>query len=295
MAEGSKPPKQALPGGLYLVATPIGNAGDITLRALDVIARADVLACEDTRVSAKLLAAHAIRRTLISYHDHNAASMRPVILEHLRNGDSVALISDAGTPLVSDPGYKLVRQCREEGLDVTTVPGASSVLSALQLSALPSDRFLFVGFLPPKQAARRHALEDIKDIKATLVIMESAKRLPKMLGDAAHVLGEREACVTREMTKLFEEARSESLHNLADFYTQNGPPKGEVVVVVEGARAKDAPSDEALDALLGDALRDHTLRDAVDEVAHRTGVARKRVYRRALALPRETASPTDDA
>ena len=277
---GSKP--SAGPG-LYLVATPIGNARDITLRALDVLARADVIACEDTRVTAKLLAIHGISRPLTPYHEHNAEKAGPKLIKRLKKGHTVALVSDAGTPLVSDPGYKLVCACLAEGIAITSLPGASSVLSALVISGMPTDRFFFLGFLPPKSGARRKVLATIAEIPATLVIMESAKRLPASLADMADVLGDRRAAVNREMTKKFEETRRGTLAGLAGYYRESGPPKGEVTLVIEAGTGKAANGAE-LDRRLIEALKSETVRDAAELVSVSLGLAKQRVYTRALEL-----------
>ena len=280
---GSKPSAARRFEGLALVATPIGNARDITLRALDILEEADVIACEDTRVASKLLAIHGISRPLRPYHDHNAARAGPALIKRLKKGESVALISDAGTPLVSDPGYRLVRACLEEGIPVTPLPGASSVLAALVVSGLPTDRFFFAGFLPPKASARRRALEDAREIPATLVFMESAKRLPAALADMARVLGPREAAIAREMTKLYEEVRRGPLDELAGHYRARGAPKGEVTICVRAFEA--GPLDEAeLDRRLKAALKTETVRDAASLVSRATGWPRRRVYARALEL-----------
>lgn len=281
---GASKPSAAAPQGLVLVATPIGNAADITLRALSVLAAADVVACEDTRVTGRLLTMHGLSAALTPYHEHNAAKVRPILIRRLKNGESVALVSDAGTPLVSDPGYRLVRACIEEGIAVTAVPGASSVLTALQLSGLPSDRFLFAGFLPTKTAARQHALAEVSGVPASLVFLESAKRLAGALADMADVLGGREAAVARELTKLFEEVRRGPLPELARHYAEAGPPKGEVTVVVAPPQPAAEAGEEAVGRLLAEALAGHSLRDAVDAVAAATGWPRRRVYARALAL-----------
>ncbi len=282
---GSKPqPAAEIAPALYLVATPIGHAEDITLRALKTLSSADVIACEDTRVTAKLLARHGIERPLLSYHEHNAERMRPVLLDRLRRGESVALVSDAGTPLISDPGFKLVRAALEEGLPVTTVPGPSAPLAALLLSGLPSDRFLFTGFLPPKTAARRTALAELAEIKASLVFFESAPRLAAALADMAAVLGPRPAAVARELTKLFEEVRRGSLAELAARYAEEGPPRGELVVVVGPPVAEAAPEGAALDRQIETALASMSIKDASAAVAAATGLPRREVYARALTL-----------
>ena len=271
--------------GLYLVATPIGNARDITLRALDVLAGADRIACEDTRVTGRLLAIHGIATPLVPYHDHNAEAVRPRIIRHLKDGETVALVSDAGTPLVSDPGLGLVRACLEAGLPVTALPGASAVLTALQLSALPPDRFLFAGFPPAKGTARRRVLDELAAVPASLVFLESPRRLAASLADMAAVLGPREAAVGRELTKRFEEVRRGPLTDLAAHYATAGPPKGEVTVCVgpPGA-APEAADDATVDALLVQALKTARVRDAAADVAARTGRPRTAVYARALAL-----------
>ncbi len=269
--------------GLYLVATPIGNLADVTLRALAVLRSADVVLCEDTRVTAKLLARYRIAAATQPYHDHNAERVRPAILARLKVGAAVALVSDAGTPLVSDPGYKLVRTALAEGIAVTVVPGPSAALAALLISGLPPDRFLVAGFLPPKAAARRRALAAIKAVDATLVLFESAPRLGERLADMAEVLGPRPAAVARELTKLHEEVRRATLADLAAHYRAAGAPKGEVVVIV-GPPAPAAPSEAELDRALGDALARKSLREAVDDVVAATGARRRAVYARALAL-----------
>ncbi|MGF1608050.1 MAG: 16S rRNA (cytidine(1402)-2'-O)-methyltransferase [Kiloniellales bacterium] len=285
-------PSSKLAPGLYLVATPIGNLRDVTLRALDVLAGADVIACEDTRVTRKLLAAYGIKTPLVTYHEHNAESMRPKLIKRLEGGEVVALVSDAGTPLISDPGHKLVRAAAAAGLPVTTLPGPSAPLAALVVSGLPSDRFCFVGFLPPRAGARRRALEELAGLPATLLVLESARRLPKTLAEMAALFGPRPAAVARELTKLYEEVRRDSLDALARHYGEAGAPKGEVVIVI-GAPAMigEATDDDALDRSLRDALAGASLRDAVAEVAAATGRPRREVYRRALALSRAEGEP----
>lgn len=272
--------------GLYIVATPIGNAGDISLRALDILRGVDAIACEDTRVTGKLLRRYGIRTRMLPYHDHNAAKMRPVLLDKVANGQAIALVSDAGTPLVSDPGFKLVREAKDRGLALTHLPGANAAITALVLSGLPSDRFLFGGFLPAKSAARRTELELFRTLPATLIFYESAQRLAEMLADVATSLGNREVAVARELTKLFEEVRRGPASDLSAHYTEKGPPKGEVVVVIgppaEGAAASDAADMDSLlkQALLGGM----SVRDAAAHVATITGQPKKQVYARALQL-----------
>jgi 16S rRNA (cytidine1402-2'-O)-methyltransferase len=276
-----------LSGTLYIIATPIGNASDISLRALDMLRTVHVLACEDTRVTSKLLARHGISVPLMAYHEHNGEKARPAIIRRLKNGENVALVSDAGTPLISDPGYKLVRACAQENLPVTTLPGASAVMSALVLSGLPTNRFMFAGFLPPKRGQRRHELEALAIIPATLVFMESPRRLPACLMDMCDVLGDRDAAVSREITKLYEETRRGSLTDLADIYDQEGPPKGEVMIVVSGPQKVEIVDDEALEGLLRAALQRTSLRDAVKEVALVTRLPRQKVYQQALFIDRD--------
>ena len=278
--------------GLVIVATPIGNAGDITLRALEVLKSVDAILCEDTRVSPKLLARHGIRRPLVAYHEHNAERMRPLILERLRRGESLALISDAGQPLVSDPGFKLVRALLAEDLPVTALPGPSAALTALVLSGLPTDRFFFAGFLPPKTAQRRRELGELAAIPGSLIFFEGASRLPAALADMAAVLGPRPAAVARELTKVFEEVRRAPLDALAAHYAAAGPPKGEITIVVGPPEAAAAPAGVAIDEALAEAMSRLSLRDAVDSVATALSLPRREVYARALQL---SARPPDEA
>jgi 16S rRNA (cytidine1402-2'-O)-methyltransferase len=280
---------ERLAPGLYLVATPIGNAADISLRALDVLRRVVLVACEDTRLTGRLLDRHGVSARLTPYHEHNAEAARPAILARLRDGDAVALVSDAGTPLVSDPGYKLVRAVIAEGLPVTALPGPSAALAGLLLSGLPPDRFLFTGFLPPRSVARRRALQELAGVPATLILYESPHRLPAALADMAMILGDRPAAVARELTKLFEEVRRDGLAALSDHFAAAGPPRGEVVIVVGPplAAASGAQSHD-LDALLDAALQDASVRDAAAQVAAETGLPRREVYARALVRARRT-------
>jgi 16S rRNA (cytidine1402-2'-O)-methyltransferase len=266
------------------VATPIGNAQDVTMRALSTLRGADVIACEDTRVTAKLLALHGISGQLLPYHEHNAAEMRPRLLARMQAGEAVALVSDAGTPLVSDPGYKLVREAQALGVAVTHLPGPSAALTALVLSGLPSDRFLFAGFPPPKSGARRRWLMELAPVPATLVLFESAQRLPESLADMAAALGDREVAVARELTKLYEEVRRGTLAALAREYAQSGPPRGEVVVVIGPPGAAIEAGDDEVDRQLSELLATMRLRDAAAAVASATGRKRQDVYARGLAL-----------
>ena len=281
----SKGPKPT--PGLYLVATPIGNLGDISLRALDILAGADVIACEDTRITRRLTERYGIATPLTPYHDHNAAEARPKLLARLAAGQVVALVSDAGTPLISDPGYKLARDARDAGLAVTAIPGASALLAALSVSGLPTDRFLFEGFLPPKQAARQKRIAQLGAVPVTLVFYESGPRLAAMLADLAATLGTRAAAVCRELTKLHEEVRRGDLATLAHDYAQGAETRGEIVVVVAPPAEESATASD-VDALLRDALARVSVKDAVGEVALATGRSRREVYQRALVLSKET-------
>lgn len=269
--------------GFYIVATPIGNLDDITLRSLAVLRSADRIFCEDTRVTRKLLTRYGIAKRLETYHDHNAEEVRPVILEALHQGTRVALISDAGTPLISDPGFRLVRAALAEGLPVTAVPGPSAAVTALILSGLPPDAFLFAGFLPPRQATRRRALERWAAVDATLVFFESTRRLAESLADMAEIFGNRPAAVARELTKLHEEVRRGWLADLAEYYRKAGPPRGETVVVV-GPPERGEPDRAEVDALMRSALAELGLRDAVAKLAIETGLPRNELYRRALTI-----------
>lgn len=269
--------------GLHVVATPIGNLGDITLNALRLLAGADAVICEDSRVSAKLLAHYGIDTPLVSYHEHNAQKVRPRLMARLAAGEALALISDAGTPLVSDPGFRLVREAVEAEYAVTAAPGPAAPINALVLSALPSDRFFFEGFLPSRQTARRKRLAALAGIPATLLVFESPRRLAASLADMAEVLGPRQAAIAREMTKRFEEVRRDSLDVLAGQY-QGAPPKGEIVIAIAPPGGEPGASAEDLDALLRSLLGEMSLRDAVAGAVEQTGFERKKVYARALAL-----------
>ena len=281
-----KPIPAPLAPGLYLVATPIGAARDITLRALDTLAAADVLAAEDTRTLRHLMEIHGIApgdRPLVAYHDHNGAQMRPRLLRDLAQGRSIAYASEAGTPLVADPGFQLARAAIAGGHPVYAVPGASAVLAALTVAGLPTDRFLFAGFLPPQTAARRRALEELAAVPATLVFYESPRRVGETLGDMVSVLGGlREAAVCRELTKRFEETRRGTLAELAGFYATQDP-RGEVVIVIDRAGPVSA-DPAAVTAALRAALGRLRVREASAEVADRFGLPRRAVYQQALTL-----------
>jgi 16S rRNA (cytidine1402-2'-O)-methyltransferase len=275
-----------LSGGLYVVATPIGNLGDITLRALATLAAADLIACEDTRVSRKLFDRYSITAPLAAYHDHNAAKARPALLRRLAEGASIALVSDAGTPLVSDPGYKLVCAARDAGHPVTALPGPSALLAALAVAGLPTDQFLFAGFLPPKQAARRSRITELAAIPATLVLYETGPRLAATLADLAAGLGPRDASVCRELTKLHEEIRRGDLSTLAQG-AEAGESRGEIVLVIGPPAASEQPSIADAAALLREALARSSLKDAVAEIAEATGLPRRQLYQQALELTKQ--------
>jgi 16S rRNA (cytidine1402-2'-O)-methyltransferase len=276
----------ALPGGLHLVATPIGNLRDITLRALEVLAAAELIACEDTRVTRKLVDHYGITTPLTPYHDHNAAEARPKLIARLEAGAAIALVSDAGTPLISDPGYKLVLAARETGVRVSALPGASAVLTALAVGALPTDRFFFEGFLPAKDGARRSRIAELKRIPATLVLFESGPRIAAALADLAAGLGAREVAVCRELTKLHEEVRRGDLAALGRDYAEGAETRGEFVIVIGPPEAAaHEPAD--IDALLRQALARLSVKEAVAEIAGVTGAPRREVYQRALTLAKE--------
>jgi 16S rRNA (cytidine1402-2'-O)-methyltransferase len=272
--------------GLYVVATPIGNLGDITARARDILCRADLVLAEDRRMASRLLQHIGASPPVENYSDHNAARVRPGILERLANGAAIALTSDAGTPLISDPGYKLVDEAREQGSMVHAVPGPSALTAALSVSGLPTDRFLFLGFPPPKSSARKRFVDDVKAVRATLVLYESPRRLRASLKDLASVLGARPAAVARELTKLYEEVRRGTLDELTAYYEEAGDPKGEIVIIVGWKEpAEDEAADSGgVDQRLRDLMAEIPLRDAVDLVADESGLKRRDIYRRALDL-----------
>ena len=274
-------------GELLIVATPIGNLGDITYRAVEQLKSAQTIYCEDTRHSRKLLDRYAITNTpLMAYHEHNATKTRPAILRKLEEGQKIALISDAGTPLISDPGYKLVNEARELGITVTPLPGACALVTALCASGLPSDQFFFHGFLPPKEQARKKVLSNLSDIPGTLIFYESPKRLSRMLTDAAEVLGEtREAVIGRELTKQFEEFRSGSLKQLSDYYAAQDTPKGEIVVLIgESTEVDSEITDELIESLLIEALKTLPVKLAASQVADQTRLSKRDCYQLALSL-----------
>ncbi|MBV9393237.1 MAG: 16S rRNA (cytidine(1402)-2'-O)-methyltransferase [Methylobacteriaceae bacterium] len=295
VALGLKAEAEPIEAGLHVVATPIGNLRDISLRALGTLAAADAVIAEDTRVTKVLLAHYGISTPLVAYHEHNAAVVRPHLLARLASGAALALVSDAGTPLVSDPGYKLVSEALAQGVSVTAVPGASAVLAALVVAGLPSDRFFFEGFLPQKQGARRARIAELASIPGTLVFFESPRRLAHMLADLAAVLGGRQGAIARELTKHFETVRRGALLELAGALADEGPPKGEIVVLVAPpAESVDTSIGEAaLDAKLQQAMRTLSVKDAATVVAAESGQKRRKVYARAIALAAADDNDTD--
>ena len=274
-------PDKLLPG-LYIVATPIGNLSDLSPRAAEMLQAADLIAVEDSRVTAKLLHHIGVKRPMAPYHDHNADRVRPELIARMAH-EAVALVSDAGTPLISDPGYKLVRDARAAGLHVTTVPGPSAAIAALTLSGLPTDRFLFLGFLPAKSGARAAAIGEVAGIKATLILYESGPRLGAALAALRDGLGDRDAAVVREITKRFEETATGTLGALAERYSE-APPKGEIVIVVGPPGEAGAPAEADVDAALREAMTRLSTSRAAAEVAEALGLPRREVYERALAL-----------
>ncbi len=276
--------EKKLAPGLYIVSTPIGNSRDITLRALDVLSSVTAIAAEDTRVARRLLDIHGIKPPKLIRHDeHGAERSRPEIMARLQAGEAIALATDAGTPLVSDPGYRLVVEALAAGHKVIPLPGPSAALAALTLAGLPSDKFLFAGFLPPKTGQRIRALNELTDVKATLIFFEGVSRLAPALLDMAKVLGNRQACVARELTKLYEESRRGSLKELSQHYDHAGPPKGEVTIVV-GPPIEQPLSVEDIDNRLLQLLPEMSVKDAAKIVSEELGLPRSDAYARALNL-----------
>nr|WP_284311323.1 16S rRNA (cytidine(1402)-2'-O)-methyltransferase [Labrys miyagiensis] len=275
--------------GLHVVATPIGNLSDITLRALTTLAAADLIVCEDTRVTSRLTNHYGIDAQLLAYNDHNAPRVRPQILERLANGQGVALVSDAGTPMVSDPGFKLVREAVEAGVHVYSAPGASAALAALTVAGLPTDRFFFEGFLPNKDGARSNRLAELKSIPATLIFYESGPRLADSLAAMATALGDRAATVARELTKTFETVYRGTLVSLATDFAIADEPRGEIVVVV-GPPVEEPASADDVDASLSTALDTLSVKDAAAAVSARLGLPKRDVYARAVEMAAERRS-----
>ena len=283
---------------LTIVATPIGNLLDLPRRAVQVFAEADIIACEDTRQTRKLLSltGTSTKAQLLPYHDHNGAKMRPKLLTALHNGKKVVLVSDAGTPLISDPGYKLVAACHEDDIIVTSIPGPTAPIIALTMSGLPSDKFAFQGFVPAKKSAAAQALEASALLEITQIWFESARRLPTTLNLMQHAYGERLCVIARELTKLHEEIERGSLTDLAQKYQTTPPPRGEIVILVEGASAfHHAVSDETIIGLLSDALETQSVRDAVQQVEALTGAKKRHIYQIALTIHQEQHTEPDDS
>lgn len=272
---------------LYVVATPIGNLGDMTFRAVETLKMVDLIACEDTRQSRKLLQHFAISTPTCSYHDHSTEQKRHALLERLEKGESVALISDAGTPLISDPGYKLVVEMRKAGYEVIPIPGACSPIAALSVAGLPTDQFYFAGFLPSKTSERQKMIRELSHLSATLCLFESAKRLSERLNELSTIMGaDRHAVVAREITKLHEEFRSGSLTELAAHYASAATPKGEVVLLIGAAKEK-VMDEQDVDMLLRKALAQMSVKQAAADVAEITGLGRSELYQRALVLKQQ--------
>ena len=268
---------------LYLIATPIGNLGDISERAKQTLQNVDLVACEDTRTSSNLFKLLGIKvKATTAYHDHNATTVYPKLIKKLQAGQNIALSSDAGTPLISDPGYKLVHACREQNIPVTTIPGANAVLSALQLSGLPSNRFFFQGFLPPKAGAKQKVLQELTNIPATLIIYETANRLIPTLAEILNIMGNRQMAVVREITKKFEETKLDCVQNLIQYYTEQGEPKGELVLVIDATRSI-SPSEELDWPKLIHAVRPkYTVKKASQILSEQTGLSKKEIYQKIL-------------
>jgi 16S rRNA (cytidine1402-2'-O)-methyltransferase len=271
--------------GLYIVATPIGNLSDLSPRAASILAQADVIAVEDSRVTAVLLRHVGTKRPMIAYHDHNADKVRPGLIDRMGR-EAIALVSDAGTPLISDPGFKLVRDARAAGHTVTTIPGPCAAIAALTLAGLPTDRFFFLGFLPPKEKARADAIAEIAAVRATLIFYESGPRLAATLATLAAGLGDREAAVAREISKTYEECVTGTLSTLAARYA-DAPPRGEIVVIVAPPGEAPPPAEDDVDALLVDAIGRLSTGQAASEVAKATGLPRRDLYARAMAMKGE--------
>ncbi|MBP5343560.1 MAG: 16S rRNA (cytidine(1402)-2'-O)-methyltransferase [Alphaproteobacteria bacterium] len=268
---------------LYLVATPIGNLGDFSERAKQTLQSVDLVACEDTRTSLSLFKLLGIKvKATTAYHDHNATTVYPKLIKKLQAGQNIALVSDAGTPLISDPGYKLVHACREQNIPVTTIPGANAVLSALQLSGLPSNRFFFQGFLPPKSGARQKVLQELASIHATLIVYETSNRLIQTLTEILHIMGNRQVAVVREITKKFEETKIATIQNLIQFYRAQGEPKGELVLVIEAAQNAHPAQELDWPALIQSVRPKYAPKQAAQILSEQTGLKKNEVYQKIL-------------
>ena len=292
-SDSTDPENPALAPGLYIVATPIGNLGDMTRRAIAVLGAVSAIACEDTRVTGKLMAHLGLKKPLRRYDDHADAAARDALIDLMR-AEPVALVSDAGTPLISDPGYRLVRAAREQGIAITSLPGPSALITALTLAGLPTDRFLFGGFLPAKDKARRDMLTELASVPATLVFYDTGPRLVETLDAMAQILPRREIAVARELTKLFEECRTGTAADLAGHYRAH-PPRGEIVVLAGPPVAAEAPDEAAIDSALAEALARLPMSQATKDVARTLGLDRRALYRRALELQGETPATDSSA
>ncbi|HAA93479.1 MAG: 16S rRNA (cytidine(1402)-2'-O)-methyltransferase [Rhodospirillaceae bacterium] len=277
--------KQAkTPEGLYVIPTPIGNLRDITLRALDILAEVDLIACEDTRITQRLLNAFELKTPMVPYHDHNAAKQRPRLLKKLAAGETIALVSDAGTPLISDPGYKMVCETIEAGYSVTVLPGASAAITGLLAAGLPTDRFLFAGFPPSRSGGRRKFFAEFESCSASLIFFESPKRLGASLSDMAYAFGDRPASIARELTKKFEEVRRGSLLELAAASADSPAPKGEIVVIVGPPTEAETPTPDEIDKAILAMLDNASLKQTAEEVSAALNLPRRQIYQRALQL-----------
>ncbi len=273
--------------GLYIVSTPIGNLQDITLRAIETLKGSDIIVCEDTRVANKLLSNLGIKKTLLIYNDHSTEKDRQSIIRHLHDNKIVSLISDAGTPLISDPGYKLIRVARSEGIYITAIPGPCSPIMALTLSGLPCDRFFFEGFLPKKKEALKKRLEELSVIGASIVVLERSDRIASVLECISEVLGGRKVSVARELTKKFEEVKTDTAKNLLSYYIEN-PPLGEAVMVIAPADSSEVVLDtSSLEKELSTYMKKMSVKDAVELVSQKTGINKKALYKEALKLKNE--------
>ena len=286
--ETRTPQEVSLKAGLYLVPTPIGNLRDLTFRALDVLAAADLVVCEDTRVTGKLLKAFGLKKSMRVYNDHATEKDRNHIIKVIEEGESVAMVSDAGTPLISDPGYKLVREIISKGLDVTALPGANAILPALQLSGLPCDSFSFIGFLPARSGPRKALLEKWQDRPGTLICYETGPRIEESLKDIKKVLGDRPAAMARELTKLYEETRRGKISTILESIEESGQPKGEIVLIIGENKNDGGASAETIEGQLKEALKQLSVRDAAEMVATATGKPKKAIYMLALKLSGKT-------
>ena len=270
--------------GLYIVALPIGNARDITLRALDTLTNVNQIFCEDTRITRKLMTIYGIRKKLLSYHEHNAEKIRPKIIDMLLSKKSIALVCDAGTPLINDPGFKLVSESLAQKISVFSLPGPSAVINSLTLAGIPTDRFFFVGYPPSKSKKRKEWLKELSGARATLVFLENPKRLLSSLIDMESVFGLRDVAVLREMTKLHEEVQRGTIKDLINFYSFSGPPKGEITLVVGRSKKASTDIDLKLKKLLEIALKNNALKDSIGIISEATGFSKRTVYRHALQI-----------